>query len=256
MIKILFIGDIISQVGCEYIRKSLSKFKKDNDIDIVIANGENSAVGNGILPYSANYLLDSGVDIITTGNHVFKRREIYTYLDETPQVIRPANFPNSCNGKGYYIYDGGKYTLCVINLMGVVYMDPLKSPFDSVDQILKNVKADCFFVDFHAEATGEKKSLAYYLDGRVSAVVGTHTHVQTADEQILPNGTAYITDVGMTGPYQSVLGVKPQNVISRYKTCMPTRFEVENIHCQFNAVIVEIDEKTGKSYTINRVNIN
>lgn len=256
MIKVLFIGDIISQVGCDYLRNNLPRIKREHDINIVIANGENSAVGNGILPHSANFLLDCGVDIITTGNHVFKRREIYDYLDENPQVIRPANFPSVCNGNGYFVYDGGKYSFCVINLMGVVFMEPLESPFVTVDRILKEVEADCYFVDFHAEATGEKKALGYYLDGRVSAVVGTHTHIQTADEQILPNGTAYITDVGMTGPFHSVLGVKPECVISRYKTNMPTRFEVENTECQFNAVVIEIDEKTGKSNKIYRLNIN
>lgn len=256
MIRVLFIGDVIGQVGCDYLRKNLPKIKKEENIDIVIVNGENSAVGNGILPNSANFLLDSGVDVITTGNHVFKRREIYNYLDQTPQVIRPANYPDVCNGNGYYIYDGGRYSFCVINLLGVVFMDPLESPFTTIDRILGEVKADCYFIDIHAEATGEKKALAFYLDGKVSAVVGTHTHVQTADEQILPKQTAYITDVGMTGPYNSVLGVNPKNVISRYKTAMPTRFEVENISCQLNGVIIEIDEKTGKSTKISRLNIN
>lgn len=256
MLKLLFIGDVVSQPGCSFLRERLPQWKREQQIDIVIANGENSAVGNGILPSSANFLLDSGVDVITTGNHVFKRREIYPYLDETPQVIRPANFPSCCHGSGYYLYDGGSYQLCVINLMGNVFMDALlENPFYAIDRILKEVRADYYFVDFHAEATGEKKALAYYLDGRISCLVGTHTHVQTADEQILPNGTGYITDAGMTGPIESVLGVSPQNVIDRYRTQMPTRFEVKDTPCQLEGVQVCIDKKTGKCVQISRVQI-
>lgn len=255
MLRILFVGDVVGQPGCDCLRRFLPKLKRENAIDIAIVNGENSAVGNGILPHSANFLLDSGADVITTGNHVFKRREIYSYLDENPQVIRPANFPSCCNGNGYYVYDGGSYQFCIINLLGTVYMEPLANPFYEADRILKEVKADYYFVDFHAEATGEKKALAYYLDGRVSCVVGTHTHVQTADEQILPNGTGYITDAGMTGPIQSVLGTNPQNVINKYLTAMPTRFTVEDISCQINGVIAEIDEKTGKCTKMFRVNL-
>lgn len=256
MIKVFFIGDVVAQPGCHFLREKLPALKREKQIDIVIANGENSATGNGILPSSANFLLDSGVDIITTGNHVFKRREIYPYLDETPQVIRPANFPSSCNGNGYYVYDGGSYSLCVINIMGTMYMEALENPFYKIDEILNKVQASCYFVDFHAEATGEKKAFGYYLDGRVACVVGTHTHIQTADEQILPGGTGYITDAGMTGPIQSVLGIRPQNIIERFRTHMPVRFEVENIPCQMNGILLEIDQKSGKCHKIERVNLN
>lgn len=257
LMKIFIIGDVISQIGCDFLREKLPQFKHSEHIDIVIANGENSAVGNGILPSSATFLLDSGVDIITTGNHIFKRREIYSFLDENEQVIRPANFPDECNGKGYYLYDGGSFQLLVINLLGVSFMEPLNNPFDIIDDILgdNNLKAKYIIVDFHAEATGEKKALGYYLDGRVSAVVGTHTHIQTADEQILPKGTGYITDLGMTGPVNSVLGVSAESIISRYKTHMPTRFEVADGKCQLDGVVVDLDDKTGLCKNIKRVNL-
>lgn len=253
--KVLMIGDVISQVGCDFLRQKLPQIKHEMKIDIVIANGENSAVGNGILPSSAKFLLDSGVDIITTGNHVYKRFEILDYLDENNQVIRPANFPIGSNGNGYYIYDGGYYSLCVINLMGTSFMEPLACPFETMDNILNEINCKYILVDFHAEATGEKKAMGYYLDGKVSAIVGTHTHIQTADEQILPNGTGYITDIGMTGPIESVLGITPQNVITRLKTHMPTRFEVPNSKCEMDAVLLDLCDKTGKCNTITRMKI-
>jgi len=253
--NILIIGDVISQIGCDFLRQKLPQLKRDKKIDIVIANGENSAVGNGILPSSADFLLDSGVDIITTGNHVYKRREILSYLDENEQVIRPANFPSCANGNGYYIYDGGSYSLCVINLMGTSFMEPLACPFETIDHILKEIDSKYIVVDFHAEATGEKKAMGYYLDGRVSAIVGTHTHVQTADEQILPEKTGYITDVGMTGPIISALGINPESIISRLKTHMPTRFEVAEGKCQMDCVLIELCEKTGKTTNITRMKV-
>lgn len=255
MLNVLFIGDVIGQPGCEFLRERLPQLKKQYQVDIAIVNGENSAVGNGILPGSADYLLDSGADVVTSGNHVFKRWEISDYLEEHPQVIRPANYPSCCPGNGYYLYDGGSYQFCVINLLGNVFMEPIENPFYKLDFILKTVKANYYFVDFHAEATGEKKALAYYVDGRVSGFVGTHTHVQTADEQILPGGTGFISDVGMTGPKESVLGINPQNVIHRYLTHMPTRFEVQNIPCQLNGVLMQIVKKTGKCNKIQRINL-
>lgn len=253
--KVLMIGDVISQVGCDFVRQKLPHFKREMKIDVVIANGENSAVGNGILPTSAKFLFDSGVDVITTGNHVYKRFEILNYFEENEQVIRPANFPDSVAGKGYYIYDGGYYRIAVINLMGTSFMEPLACPFETMDRLLQQIDCKYIIVDFHAEATGEKKALGYYLDGRVSAVVGTHTHVQTADEQILPQGTGYITDVGMTGPIDSVLGITPQNVITRLKTHMPTRFEVPETKCRMECVLLELCEKTGKCNHITRLRI-
>lgn len=251
--KILMIGDVVSTVGCEYVRSILPNFKNDNKIDVVIANGENSAVGNGILPTSADFLFDSGVDIITTGNHVYKRKEIYDYIDRVPNLLRPANYNKNCNGKGYFLYQNGSINLLVINLLGVSFMEPIRNPFDTIDEILKNDNPKCIVVDFHCEATGEKKAMGYYLDGRVSAVVGTHTHVQTSDEQILENKTAYITDLGMTGPVNSVIGIKPECIIKRFKDNMPVRFDVASGKCQMQGVIIELDKKTGCCNKIERI---
>lgn len=251
--KLLMIGDVISQQGCAYLREVLPRLKQELEVDVTVVNGENSAVGNGVLPKSADDLFDSGADVITTGNHVYKRREILPYLEERPTLLRPANFPAECAGNGWYLFDALKYTVCVISLLGQSFMEPVGSPFDAVDRILEQVTADLFVVDFHAEATGEKGALAYYLDGRAAAVLGTHTHVQTADEQILPNGTAFISDVGMTGPRQSVLGVKPERVIQRMRLHIPTRFEIADGPCFLQGVLLDLDEKSGKCRSIARI---
>ncbi|MEG0894303.1 MAG: TIGR00282 family metallophosphoesterase [Oscillospiraceae bacterium] len=253
MINVLLIGDVVSDVGCEYLRQVLPSLKREMKINIVIANGENSANCNGITKNSAKHLLDSGVDVITTGNHVFKRYEILSFFEECENLIRPANYPDCVEGKGYYIYDGGYFKICIINMLGTSFMEPLKSPFDTIDEILKKIDCKNVIVDFHAEATGEKRAYGFYLNGKVSAVIGTHTHVQTADEQILSEGTGYMTDVGMTGPIDTVLGVNPKNVIDRLKYHTPTRFEVPDLKCMLNAVLLEIDEKTGKCINITRL---
>ncbi|MBO5859652.1 MAG: TIGR00282 family metallophosphoesterase [Clostridia bacterium] len=254
--NILVIGDVVSSKGCEFLRSALPSFKKVKGIDLCIANGENSAVGNGITPFSAQYLFDSGVDFLTTGNHVFRRREMYDMLDESDYIIRPANFNKNNPGKGYAVIDMGFVRVGVINLMGNVYMDRCDNPFAVVDEILPKL-SDCriILVDFHAEATAEKKALGYYLDGRVSAVFGTHTHVMTADATIMPKGTAYITDIGMTGPKVSVLGVKPEISIEWLKTSMPARFDTAEGDCIMNGCIFEIDNKTGKVINIEPVTI-
>lgn len=253
--KILMIGDVVSQVGCDYVREKLPKLKKELGVDVTIANGENSAIGNGILPNSANSLFDSGVDIITTGNHTFRRFEIYSYIDENPALIRPINFPKGTPGNGYYIYDGGNFQLCVVNLMGLSYLEPLDCPFKAMDNLLEQIDCKNIIVDFHAEATGEKKAMAYYLDGRVSAVIGTHTHTQTADEQILKNKTAFMTDVGMTGPIDSILGVAPECIIKKLKTHLPVRFEVPDSQCAMDCVLIDIDKKNGNATGIKRMKI-
>ena len=243
--NILVIGDVVSDKGCEFLRAKLPGLKKLKSIDYCIANGENSAVGNGVTPHSAEYLFDSGVDFITLGNHAFRRHEVYEYLDSCGRIIRPANFHSSCPGKGYAKVDLGYAEMLIINLMGRVYMDDCGNPFDCVDEILSKEKCRITLVDFHGEATAEKKAMGYYLDGRVSAVFGTHTHVMTADAEILPKGTGYITDLGMTGPVNSVLGVKPEISIGKIKTGMPARFDTADGECMINGCIYEKEKNTG-----------
>lgn len=248
--KILTIGDIVSKQGCEYLRRELPRLKRELEADLVIANGENSAVGNGILPQSAEYILDSGVDVITLGNHSLRRREIYDYLDSNKPIIRPANYHSSAPGKGYIIVDKGRFQVAVINLQGIVYLDPIENPFSVIDRIVDEIKAQgvkIIIVDMHAEATSEKKAMAFYLDGRVSALFGTHTHTQTSDNQILPKGTGFVTDIGMTGPYYSILGVNPECVIEKLKTGLPVRFTNNDGPCVLEGCLFEIDNTTGKT---------
>ena len=257
--NILAIGDIIGVNGCEFLRKKLPGLKRLKNIDLVIANGENSANGNGITPAGAEHIFKSGVDVITTGNHAFRRREMYQYYDDTPYIIRPANYPNSTTpGRGMTIIDMGKCSVAVMNIMGTSYMEPLDCPFKTADELIeksseKGVKIN--ILDFHAEATGEKRALGYYLDGRVSCIFGTHTHVQTADEVILPKGTGYITDVGMTGPSEAVLGVKPEIIIEKLKNKLPQRFDWAEGECKLDCVLFTVDEKTGYTTEVERMEI-
>lgn len=253
--NILCIGDVVSSTGCEHLRSKLPELKKLKAIDLVIANGENSAVGNGVSPSSADFLFDSGVDIITLGNHTYRRREIYDYLDEHENIIRPANFHETSPGKGVCIYDMGRTSVCVINLMGTTFMDPLANPFDTLESILAGDLPKIKIVDFHAEATGEKRAFGFFADGRVSAVFGTHTHVPTADEALLPNGTGYITDVGMTGTIESALGVKPELIIKRMRTNMPVRFDNAEGAQKMDCVLFDIDEDTGLCRSVERMSI-
>ena len=199
--RILCIGDVVGSIGCEFLRNNLPTLKKVKGVDFVICNGENSADGNGLTPVSAKHLFDSGVDAITLGNHSFRRKEVYDCLDSNPFIVRPANFPeNSTPGKGIINVDTGRRIVSIINIMGNSYMDNnLNCAFECVDKMIKQAESKIIIVDFHAEATGEKRAMGYYLDGRVSAMFGTHTHVQTSDAQVLPKGTGYITDTGMTG---------------------------------------------------------
>ncbi len=255
--KILALGDVVSNSGCEFLRKKLPGLKKLYNIDICIANGENSATGNGILPFSADYLFSSGVDIITTGNHVFRRAEIHSYIDERDDIIRPYNMHSSVPGKGVAIIDMGSYRVGVINLIGTAYMNAnFANPFDSLDKAIEEIK-DCKvkIVDFHAESTGEKRALAIYADSRVSAFFGTHTHVQTADAQILPSGTGYITDLGMCGSANSVLGVESECVIKALKTGLPTRFKTDDSNIQLDGCVFEINEKTGLTVSVEAISI-
>ncbi len=253
--NILVIGDVVGVPGCEYLRRRLPTIKKQYAVDFCIANGENSAAGNGILPSSAEFLFDSGVDLITTGNHVFRRREVYDMLDSRSDIIRPANYYAGNPGKGWTVADMGSVKIGVINLAGQAFMDG-ENPFVCADEYLEKI-SDCRIklVDFHAETTGEKRALGFYLDGKVSAVFGTHTHVQTADEQILPNGTGYITDLGMVGTVQSVLGVAPENVITKLRTGMPVRFENNDGEAMLCGCLFEIDKQSGKTVDVKRINI-
>lgn len=255
--NILVLGDVVSESGCEFVRKKLPQLKKLKSIDFCIANGENSAKGNGITVKSAEHLFSSGVDFITTGNHAFRRAEIYDFLDSREDIIRPYNYPSGAPGKGVSVIDLGRARIAIINLMGTMYLEALENPFHSVDRALKETQ-DCKIrlVDFHAEATSEKKALGFYLDGKVSAVFGTHTHVQTADECVLKGGTGYITDVGMCGPYETVLGVKKEIIINKMRTNMPARFEIdEKAPCSINACIFTVDEKSGKCTQVERLNL-
>ena len=252
--RLLFLGDVVGEGGCDFLLRRLPDFKRKNNIDVCIANGENSAQGNGVTPKSVNMVLDSGVDMLTMGNHVFKRPEIMDFLEGDVPVVRPYNYPAGAPGQGVGIIDKGRYRIAVINMLGTVFSEPLGNPFIEIDKALKDVDGcKTIIVDFHAEATAEKRSLGFYLDGRVTAVLGTHTHVQTADAQILPKGTAYITDVGMTGPVQSVLGIEPELAIKKIKQHIPVRFSNAEGVYSMNACLIDIDEKTGKATYIKRV---
>ena len=254
--KILAIGDIVGSVGCRFLRKKLPALKKSEGIDMVIANGENSADGNGITPASADNIFSSGVDVITGGNHSFRRKECYSLYDESPFLLRPANLPDRTTpGKGCTKYDFGRIQVGVINLMGCMFMEAIDDPFRTADKIINKLDTKITIVDFHAEATAEKLALAYYLDGKVSAVFGTHTHVQTADERIFENGTGYITDVGMTGPVNSVLGVKPELAVKKFTEKLPVRFDIADDPCKMDCIIYEINEKTGKTISLKRIQI-
>ena len=253
--RVMAIGDVVGQVGCDFLRKTLPRLKKEYNTDLVIVNGENSADGNGITPHSADYIFDSGADVITTGNHGLRRREIFDMLDREIGIVRPANFSPECPGCGYYVYDLIRFKVCIINICGQVYMEGADNPFDCVDRILSREKYDIVIVDFHAEATAEKIAMGYHLDGRASLLYGTHTHVQTADERIFKNGLGYITDLGMCGPDDSVLGVKPELALKRLRTHLPVRFETAKSKCRICGIVADIDENTGKTVKIERINI-
>ncbi|MGA7291005.1 MAG: TIGR00282 family metallophosphoesterase [Terriglobales bacterium] len=259
--KILFIGDIFGRPGRTIVKDRLPELRRQHAPDLVIANCENAAAGFGITPPLAEELFDLGIDVMTTGNHVWDKREIIEYFqmaDGNPhsparRLLRPANFPQNLPGWG--VYEGQKNGLAyaVMNLQGRVFMGSSDDPFRYVDRLLEKVKAKVVFVDFHAEASSEKVAFGWYLDGRVTAVVGTHTHIPTADETVLPKGTAYITDVGMTGPYDSVIGVKKELVIDRFLSGMPARFEAANGDVRLCAVVVECDTQSGRATGMERL---
>lgn len=259
--RILCIGDVCGSIGCNALLKNLSKLKRELKIDFTVINGENSADGNGITPLSADMLFSAGADVITGGNHTMRRKEVYNLLDTNPFILRPDNLTEAQYGSGYTLVDCGHSLVAVINLSGKIYLDQLKvsCPFDAAEKLIEkahNDNADIIIVDFHAEATSEKRALGLFLDGRVSLVFGTHTHIQTNDAQILKNGTAYITDIGMTGPVDSILGVKSSIIIDRLRNKNTTeKFVLADGECMINGCVIDIDNKTKKTVDINLVNI-
>ncbi len=243
--KLLFIGDVVGEHGCRFLQQKLPGIKREHTIDITVVNGENSADGNGITQESADMLFHAGADVITTGNHAFQRRNALS-LFENECIVRPANYGDACPGRGVTVLDLGASQAAVINLQGVLFMEPLENPFDTADRLLSGIDTPVIFVDFHAEATSEKRALGYYLAGRVTAVLGTHTHVQTADACILGGHTGYITDAGMTGAEDSILGLEKQAALDRLHLHVPQRAAEADGPCFLNGVVVEYDKKCGK----------
>jgi len=256
--KILFIGDVVGSPGRDMVTEFLPKLKAKYHPHLTIINGENAASGKGITEKIYRGFLEAGAQVVTLGNHTWDKKDIFGFIDDAKYMIRPANFPEEAPGKGivYYNYNGQE--IAVISIQGRTFLPPIDCPFKTVDNLIDQAKrkVNVIFVDFHAEATSEKQAMGWYLNGRVTAVVGTHTHVQTSDNRILDKGTAYITDVGMTGPYDGILGVSREPVLKRFITSLPARFDIAEGRSQLNGVIVDIDEKTGKARSIDRIIIN
>jgi metallophosphoesterase (TIGR00282 family) len=255
-VKILFIGDIVGEPGRRAVKILAPKLREAHRLDVIIANGENSAGGNGITPQIAHELFEYGIDVITTGDHVWDQKEVTEILDKEPRLLRPLNYPPGTIGRG-----GGVFKIrdlppvAVMNAQGRTFMPPLENPFLMAREELAQLRqhARVIFVDFHAEATSEKIAFARMLDGQVSAVVGTHTHVQTADEQIFPGGTAYLTDAGFTGPHESVLGREIHPVLERFLTNTPQRFGIARNNVRLQGAVIEVDDSTGKAVAIQRI---
>lgn len=255
--KILFIGDIFGEAGREAVKRCVPRLRSSLGLDLVIGNCENIAAGMGVTPRLAEELFAASVDVLTSGNHIYHHKEIISYLEQNPKILRPANFFAKAPGRGSWIgevYAGVK--VAVINLIGQVFMPgPYNSPFVQVDQELENLKgdADLIIVDMHAEASSEKMAMGRYLDGKVSAVLGTHTHVPTADETVLPGGTAYITDVGMTGPHDSIIGMRKEEILQKYTMGIPQKYQPASGDARLSGVVLDIEESTGKTRSIQRV---
>ena len=258
MVNILFIGDIVGKPGRAALGRVLTGLIEEHSVQLCVGNAENAAGGFGLTPETANDLFKLGIHVLTSGNHIFDKREIIKHLDVDSRILRPANYPIETPGMGSYLFrtDSGM-TIGVLNLMGRVFIDSIDCPFKRADEEIERLRenTNIIFVDMHAEVTSEKVAMGRYLDGRVSAVVGSHTHIQTADEEILPNGTAYLTDAGMTGPIDSVIGVKTEMAISRFRTRLPKRFETAAGEAQFNGAIVAVDQESGKAESIRRIQI-
>lgn len=255
--KVLFVGDIIGETGRNAAAKFLPGLRQREEIDLCIANGENAAAGFGITPKVAEQLFSLGIDVITSGNHVWDKKEAEVYISQEPRLLRPANYPPRVPGQGSYLFRAEKSTVAVINLAGRIFLNPLDCPFQTADRLLPALLevTPLIIIDFHAEATSEKTALAWYLDGRVSAVIGTHTHVQTADERLLPKGTAFITDVGMVGAKDSIIGMQPESAVEKFLTQMPKKLQVATGPPRFDAVLLDLDEVSGKALEIQRISI-
>lgn len=248
--RLLMFGDVVGEAGTACFRKYAPLLKKEYGAQLIIVNGENSAKGNGITPQSADALFQGGADVITTGNHCFRRR--CDHLFDDFRILRPANYPEGAPGSGVCELDCGAFSIAVINLMGTAFMDALDNPFTVIDRLLPEISTKNILLDFHAEATSEKRAMGWYLNGRISALIGTHTHVQTADEEILDGGTAYLTDVGMVGGQRSVLGVQTELAVQKQRFHRPVSFAEAGMPCIVCCVMIEIDTKTGKSTKIER----
>jgi len=252
-LKILAVGDIVGDAGTEMFLSNIEQIKRQYAIDFCIVNAENACSGNGISRKKAEMLLGGGADVLTLGNHTFRQKEAAALLLNNQRVLRPLNYPQGTPGRGAAVYQVGNVKIGVINALGRIYMDYMDCPFRGIDKALKNMQADLIFVDFHAEATSEKISMGWHLDGRVTGLFGTHTHVQTADEWVLPKGTGYITDLGMTGPVYSCLGVKKEITLERFIQCIPKRFEFADGKCRLCAAVFTVDEQSGKTLSVERV---
>jgi len=259
LLRLLFIGDIFGHAGRRIVADHVADIRASQSIDVVIANCENSAAGFGVTPSVADELFRYGIDVMTSGNHIWDKRDIYEYLGRQPRLLRPANYPPGVPGSGVYIHTTPAGAKCaVMNLQGRVYMPQSDCPFRKADELLAALPADVKvrFIDLHAEVTSEKMAFGWYVDGRVSAIVGTHTHIPTADTRILPNGTAYQTDCGMTGPYNSVIGVEKEPVLTKFLTSMPIKMEPSKLQVELHSVIVEVDDATGKAISVKRHTIS
>ncbi|MCL5103726.1 MAG: TIGR00282 family metallophosphoesterase [Armatimonadetes bacterium] len=255
--KVLFVGDIEGKPGRRAAAKLLGALRSSLEIDFVIVNGENAAGGFGITKPTATNLFDAGADVITLGNHTFAKREAFAQLDQEPRIIRPANYPPGTPGRGWGVFGAGNIEVAVLSLMGRTFMTPIDCPFRTADAALPGLrdKTPIVVVDMHAEATSEKVAMGWYLDGRASAVLGTHTHVQTSDERVLPGGTAYLTDAGMTGVHESVLGITTGVIIERFKTHVPEKLVLAEGEATLQGAVIEIDEETGRASGIRRLSV-
>jgi 2',3'-cyclic-nucleotide 2'-phosphodiesterase len=255
--NILMIGDIFGEPGRAALQKLLPRIKDEHRIDFTVVNIENAAAGFGVTPQIARATFDLGVDVLTSGNHIWDRKEIVAFIAKENLLLRPANFPPGTPGVGHVTVKAGPHRVAVLNLMGRVFMHPIDCPFQKADEVVPDLRRDTpiILVDMHAEATSESVAMGWYLDGRVSAVVGTHRHVQTADERILPGGTAYITDVGMTGPTDGVIGVDKDIILQRFLTQMPGRFEPARGPAALSGVVISVDPETGRASDIRRLRI-